>query len=107
MDQMVQEPQHAYMKPLARFRTFLKNTFYDLSRRTWVGRTIDENGYIRFAVDGYSPSMLQELLKYALTIDIEERESAARLGIAPRYQIVSLEALFAICASWSSQVYAS
>ncbi len=103
MDQMVQEPQHAYMKPLARFRTFLKNTFYDLSRRTWVGRTIDENGYIRFAVDGYSPPMLQELLKYALTIDIEERESAARLGIAPRYQIVSLEALFAICASWSSQ----
>lgn len=103
MDQMVQEPQHAYMKPLARFRTFLKNTFYDLSRRTWVGRTIDENGYIRFAVDGYSPSMLQELLRYALTIDIEERQSAARLGIAPRYQIVSLEALFAICASWSSQ----
>lgn len=103
MDQMVQEPQHAYMKPLARFRTFLKNTFFDLSRRTWVGRTIDENGYIRFAVDGYSPSMLQELLKYALTIDIEERQSAARLGIAPRYQIVSLEALFAICASWSSQ----
>jgi 3'-phosphoadenosine 5'-phosphosulfate sulfotransferase (PAPS reductase)/FAD synthetase len=103
MDQMVQEPQHAYMKPLARFRTFLKNTFYDLSRRTWVGRTIDENGYIRFAVDGYSPSTLQELLKYALTIDIEERESAARLGIAPRYQIVSLQALFAICASWSSQ----
>lgn len=103
MDQMVQEPQHAYMKPLARFRTFLKNTFYDLSRRTWVGRTIDENGYIRFAVDGYSPAMLQELLKYALTIDVEEREAAARLGIAPRYQIVSLEALFAISAAWSLQ----
>ena len=106
MDQMVQEPQHAYMKPLARFRTFLKNTFYDLSRRTYVGRTIDENGYIRFAVDGYSPAMLQELLKYALTIDIEERDAAARLGIAPRFQIVSLEALLAISAAWSLQGFA-
>ena len=106
MDQMVQEPQHAYMKPLARVRTFLKNTFYDLSRRTYVGRTIDENGYIRFAVDGYSPAMLQELLKYALTIDIEEREAAARLGVAPRFQIISLEALLAISSAWSLQGFA-
>lgn len=106
MDQMVQEPQYSYMRPLAQFRTFLKNTFYDLSRRTWVGRTIDQNGYLRFAVDGYSPSMLQEMLRIALTIDIEEREAAERLGIAPRFQIVSLEALVAISASWSLQGFA-
>ena len=94
------------MRPLAAFRRFLANTFHDLSRRTWVGRTIDENGYIRFAVDGYSPAMLQELLRYALTIDIEEREAAACLGIAPRFQIVSLEALLAISAHWSLQGFA-
>lgn len=103
MDQMVTETKHAYMKPLAQFRTFLKNTFHDLSRRTYVGRTIDANGYIRFAVDGYGPSMLQELLKIALTIDIEEREAAAKLGIAPRFQIVSMEALLAISSHWSMQ----
>ena len=103
MDKMVEEPQHAYMKPLAAFRTFLKNTYHDQSRRTWVGRSIDENGYIRFAIDGYSPAMLQDLLKYALTIDIEEREAAARLGISPRFQIVSLENLLAISAHWSLQ----
>lgn len=106
MDQMVQEPHNAFMRPLAAFRRFLANTFHDLSRRTWVGRTIDENGYIRFAVDGYSPAMLQELLRYALTIDIEEREAAAGLGIAPRFQIVSLEALLAISAHWSLQGFA-
>jgi 3'-phosphoadenosine 5'-phosphosulfate sulfotransferase (PAPS reductase)/FAD synthetase len=103
MDQMVMEEHNAYMRPLARLRTFLANTFYDLSRRTWVGRSIDENGYIRFGVDGYSPAMLKELLCYALTIDIEEREAAERLGIAPRFQIVSVEALFSICAMWSLQ----
>ncbi|BBN90577.1 hypothetical protein [Azospira sp. I09] len=106
MDQMVQEPHNAFMRPLAAFRRFLANTFHDLSRRTWVGRTIDENGYIRFAVDGYSPAMLQELLRYALTIDIEEREAAAGLGIAPRFQIVSMEALLAISAHWSLQGFA-
>lgn len=106
MDQMVQEPHNAFMRPLAAFRRFLANTFHDLSRRTWVGRTIDESGYIRFAVDGYSPAMLQELLRYALTIDIEEREAAAGLGIAPRFQIVSLEALLAISAHWSLQGFA-
>ena len=103
---MVEEAQHAYMKPLAAFRTFLKNTYHDQSRRTWVGRSIDENGYIRFAIDGYSPAMLQDLLKYALTIDIEEREAAASLGISPRFQIVSLESLLAISAHWSLQGFA-
>lgn len=103
MDQMVQESHNAFMRPLAAFRRFLANTFHDLSRRTWVGRTIDANGYIRFAVDGYGTAMLQEILRYALTIDIEEREASARLGIAPRFQIVSLEALLAISAHWSLQ----
>ncbi len=106
MDQMVQEPHNAFMRPLAAFRRFLANTFYDLSRRTWVGRSIDENGYIRFAVDGYGPAMLQELLRYALTIDIEEREAAARMCIPPRFQIVSMEALLAISAHWSLQGFA-
>lgn len=106
MDQMVTEPRHAYMRPLAKFRSYLKNTYYDLSRRTWVGRTIDENGYIRFAVDGYSPEQLQDLLKYALTIDIEEREAAKRLGIEPRFQIINMESLLAISAHWSLQGFA-
>lgn len=106
MDQMVTEPKHAYMRPLAKFRSYLKNTYYDLSRRTWVGRTIDENGYIRFAVDGYSPAQLQDLLKYALTIDIEERQAAKRLGIAPRFQIITVESLLAISAHWSLQGFA-
>jgi len=103
---MVQEPHNAYMEPLARFRRFIANSFHDQSRRTWVGRTIDANGYIRFGVDGYNSDMLQELLKYALSIDADERAEASRLGIRPRFQIVSGEALLAIEASWSLQAFA-
>lgn len=106
MDNMVKEPHNAFMQPLAAFRRFLANTFHDLSRRTWVGRTIDANGYLRFAVDGYNPDMLQDLLRYALTIDADERDAAARLGIRPRFQIVSEEALLAISAQWSLQGFA-
>lgn len=49
--------------------------------------------------------MLQDILRYALTIDIEEREAADRLGIEPRFQIVSLQALIAIDAVWSLQAF--
>ena len=106
MDQMIEEPENAFMRPLAQFRTFLSHTFFDLSRRTWVGRTIDDNGYIKFAPDGYSPAQLKDLLRYALTIQFEEAEAAERLGIEPRFTIVSLEALIAIDALWSLQGFA-
>lgn len=101
MDKMLDEPDNAYMRPLAKFRTFLANTFYDLSRRSWVGRTIDPEGYIRFAPDGYSASMQQELLKYAITIQAQEAQAAARIGIAPRFRILTMQELLAIDAMWS------
>lgn len=107
MDTMLAEPGNDYMRPLARFRTFLSNTFYDLSRRTWVGRTIDADGYIKFAPDGYSPAMLQDLLRYALTIQAEEIEAAQALGIRPRFSIIGVQALLAIDAMWSLQGFAA
>ena len=103
MNQMIEEPANAYMRPLAGLRTFLDNTFFDLSRRTWVGRTIDEHGYIKFAPDGYSPTQLQDLLRYTLTIQFEEAEAAKRLGIPPRFTIISDQALIAIDCLWSLQ----
>jgi 3'-phosphoadenosine 5'-phosphosulfate sulfotransferase (PAPS reductase)/FAD synthetase len=105
MENMLKDPGNEFMRPLARLRQFLTNTFYDLDRRTWVGRTITD-GYITFAVDGYSPAMLQELLRYMLTIQKEEEEAAARLGIRPRFEIVSEEALLVIDAVWSMHGFA-
>jgi DNA sulfur modification protein DndC len=44
-------------------------------------------------------------LRYALTIDVLEKEAAAERGIRPRFQLVSVEQLFAIDAMWSLQAF--
>ncbi|KWA84225.1 hypothetical protein WL29_22965 [Burkholderia ubonensis] len=104
MDAFLMQEQYAYMQPLARFREYLNNTVYDLNKRTWIGRTIND-GHIVYGPDAYSPEYVQDLLRFALTIDRDEQLAAAKLGIAPRFQIVSPRALVAIDAVWSLQAY--
>jgi DNA sulfur modification protein DndC len=99
------DARYGYMRGLNEFRNFLNNTRWDMSRRSWVGRTI-KNGFIRIAADAYSPAMMEELLRYALTIDAQEREAAGRAGLnRPRFELVSIEQLFAIDAMWSLQAF--
>lgn len=95
--------RYAYMKPLSAFREFMAATQYDWSRRTWVGRTIDQDGYIAIQPDAYSPDMLEELLRYALSIQADEVEEARQLGIAPRFSYVNRAQLYLIDATWSLQ----
>ncbi|MEJ8837610.1 phosphoadenosine phosphosulfate reductase domain-containing protein [Ramlibacter sp. AN1133] len=102
MENMLTQERYHYMRGLNQLRNFLSNTRWDMGRRSWLGRTINE-GYIRIAPDAYSPAMMEELLRYSLTIDVEEREAASRLGIRPRFQLVTIEHLFAIDAMWSLQ----
>jgi 3'-phosphoadenosine 5'-phosphosulfate sulfotransferase (PAPS reductase)/FAD synthetase len=104
MDAFVTQEQYSYMEPLARFRTYITNTLFDHSKRTWIGRTIND-GHIVYGPDAYSPEYVQDLLRYALTIDRNEARAARQLGISPRFQIVSARALVAIDAMWSLQAY--
>lgn len=104
MENMLTQDRYAYMKGLNLLRNFLTATRWDMGRRSWLGRTINE-GYIRIAPDAYSPAMMEELLRYALTIDVKEREAAAAAGIRPRFQLVTIEHLFAIDAMWSLQAF--
>ena len=104
MENMLLLPRYAYMQGLNDLRNFLAATRWDMGRRTWMGRTI-ENGHVRIAPDSYSPAMLEELLRYCLTIDCRERAAASQLGISPRFQLVDIEQLFAIDAMWSLQAF--
>jgi DNA sulfur modification protein DndC len=104
MDALTTQEQYGYMAPLGRFRNYLNNTVFDLDKRIWIGRSIID-GHIAFGPDAYSPEYVQDLLRYALTIDRDEEVAAAALGIAPRFQIVSKRALIAIDALWSQQAY--
>lgn len=95
--------RYAYMKPLSAFREFLAATQYDWSRRNWVGRTVDSDGYVAIRPDTYSPQMLEELLKYALSIQADEFAAARKLGITPRFSYVNRAQLYLIDAIWSLQ----
>jgi 3'-phosphoadenosine 5'-phosphosulfate sulfotransferase (PAPS reductase)/FAD synthetase len=105
MENMLEtDPAYAYMRPLNRLRNFLMAIRWDMDRRSWLGRSINK-GYVRVAPDAFSPGTIEELLRYALTIDIEERAAARREGLAPRFQLVDLEQLFAIDAMWSLNAF--
>jgi len=98
------DPALDWLRPLNALQRFMVATQYDLSRRNWLGRTIDEEGFIRIYPDTYSFSMLSEMLRYALTIDaLEERASRAAGLPLPRFVLVPPTALIAIDAQWSLQ----
>ena len=99
------DPKYAYMLPLNKLQRFIVDTQYDMSRRLWVGRTIDDEGFIAIAPDAYGPEMQEEMLRYALTVDRDEKRAAAHLGIEPRFELVTAEQLVAIDAIWSMQGY--
>lgn len=97
--------QYGYMRELNLLQRFILATQYDLDRRLWVGRSINDAGYIAIRADVFSPRMLEELLRYAMTIDVIEMDRADRLGIEPRFQLVDAKSLLAIDAMWSLQGY--
>lgn len=82
--------RYGYLKPLARLRDYLSNVQYDWSLRQYVGRTIDEDGYIAIQADTFNPATLQNLLRYTLT-------AQALSGVS----IIGFDHLIAIDARWS------
>lgn len=99
------EPErYGYMKGLNLLREYLIATRWDMYRRMWVGRTIT-NGWISIQPDSYSPQFCLELLRLSLTLDAREIEASTKLGIKPRFEIISLQSLVLIDATWSLQGY--
>lgn len=99
------DPRYGYMRGLNRLQRFLVNTRWDLSRRNWLGRTVDSAGYVAIGPDVYSPLMLKQLLRYCLTLDAVEGEVARTSGFAPRFRIINDKTLLAIDAMWNLQGY--
>lgn len=98
------EERYGYMAHANRLRTFMYKTQWDFSRRNWVSRTLTDDGCLKIRPDTYSPEMCLELLRYALTIDVEEQEAAYAAGLSsPRFQLITLQGLVAIDALWSLQ----
>lgn len=103
LEQMIEgdHGRYGYMVGLNRLRNFIANTQYDWDRRTYLGRTIDDEGHVFIQADVYAPKMLEQLLRYTLTLQFQEQEEAMRLGIEPRFNILGYRELIAIDALWS------
>ncbi|CAN7805261.1 phosphoadenosine phosphosulfate reductase family protein [Paraburkholderia hospita] len=78
MEFMIQEPEHAHLKPLNDFRNYLLAIQWDLSRRELVGRTLSDAGYTRIQADTYRFLERMAMLKMLLSIDANERDRAER-----------------------------
>lgn len=105
MVNMLKEESNAYMRPLNALREFIKNTHYDPKKRNWIARSLQEDGSVKLSPNAYSPQHCEELLKIVLTIDANERDEAYALGIAPRFEMLSLSNTLCIEILWGRYGY--
>lgn len=94
--------RYGYLSGLNRLRDYIAATQFDWNLRQWMSRDVDAHGYLTVLPSAYSPRMLADLLRYVLTLDAEE---AKQRPAAPRFQIVSAQALIAIDYYWSLYGY--
>ena len=98
------DEDYHYMIGLNNLQRFLLATQFDFNRREWLGRTINKMGFMATGPDTYSARMREELLRYVLTLQIEELEASQELGLdEPRFNLITLEQIVAIDAEWSKQ----
>lgn len=108
MENMLNEEsgKYRFMQPLNDFRNYLKARHYDPKARNWISRSInEETGGIVIAPNAYSPELCLELLRYALTIDVEEAEWAAANNKPPRFQLLGMREILAIDMLWGRYAY--
>lgn len=93
--------QYGYLEPLLRFRNFVVNSQWDWSMRNYLGRTIDEDGYMLVKADQFSPQMCERLLRYLLTA----QDQANAMGSPVRVNAIGMRELFAIDFYWSVRAW--
>lgn len=89
--------RYGFLAPLLRLRDWIANTQWDWSLRNYVGRTIDDEGFITIRADQYSPDTCLNLLRYALFA----QDEANRLGAPSHVELVGARELLAIDWYWS------
>lgn len=116
--------RYDYMKPLHRIQQLIAKTRYDWSKRSPVGRTIYEGGFIRWQPDVYSPEFTEKLLRACISADymeaaraqdmlealesgrVEDNDYNRRMA-QPQFRIVSDEQIIMVDFVWSLHNYQS
>lgn len=95
-----------WMRVLTEIREYIQKRHFDPSARCWLGRTIDEErGTIKIQPNSYSPAFTYELLGIMLTAQRDEERIARRLGIEPRFTLLTLQQIIAIDCLWARYGY--
>lgn len=96
-ENMLAKPEYEYMRALTRYRDWVAASQYDMSTRTWVGRTIHPDGTVSFKYDVYTSEFLEDNLKYLLSIQAD----AESRGNPNKLEVITMEQLLAIEYKWS------
>jgi len=97
--------KYEWMKPLHDFRAFMIKMHFNPAGRTWLARDVGQDGYIQITPNAYSPDYTMQLLGIALSIQADEYIAARKLGIKPRFKLLSLKQIMAIELNWGRYGY--
>ncbi|HDS1721758.1 phosphoadenosine phosphosulfate reductase family protein [Pseudomonas putida] len=97
--------EYAWMKPLNDLRSFMIKMHFNPSARAWLARDVGKDGWVTVTPNAYSPAYTRELLGIVLSIQADEQIEARRLGIAPRFKLLSLKQIMAIELNWGRYGY--
>lgn len=87
--------------PLVQLSRSIRAGHYLPENRTYLGKSV-QDGKIRVFANGYSPRWTAQLLKWTLSIDMDEDDRAARTGKARRFpRLLTEEHLILIAFLWS------
>lgn len=72
-----QDEVYSFMRPFVAFRKYLINIRFDMNRRDWRGKRID-HGFMKVLPDYIRPTEKRNLLRFLITMDVMEKERAAK-----------------------------
>lgn len=106
MEQMLSS--YPYLEPLARFSKVIQAGHFLPENRSYLAKSVDQNGLVRVFANAYSADWQASLLKWALTIDRREdeyvEEKSRKLGRPAERRFGRLleeEHLWLIAFSWA------
>lgn len=102
-----EEGKYEWLRPLVNLREYMKRKHFDPKARAWVARDVGEDGYIQLMPNAYSPQYTKELLGIILSIQADEEIAARKLGIEPRFELLTLKQVMAVELAWGRYGYQS
>ncbi len=92
--------RYGYMQPFVLLRKYLNDTLFNMAHRALIGRLPNSDGFLKIGFNHYSLKFRQNLLRYILTMDIEEAEKAPD---EPRFKLIGYKELVVIQYHWARE----